>query len=85
MADKKVERLIRSSEEERPATHPQSLATPSESNMPGFPTHPDADAKAALLEKFKVREERFRADRGADEEATAAHSGGSEQEASMEE
>jgi hypothetical protein len=85
MADKKVERLIRSSEEERPATQPQSLATPSEPNLPGFPTRPDADAKAALLDKFKAREERLRADRGADVEAIANPSEESrEQEASVE-
>jgi hypothetical protein len=84
MADKKVERTIRPSEEERPATPPHTLNTPSEKGVIGVPHQVDQDAKAALLEKFRVREERLREGPGAEAAATVEADGG-EQEASMEE
>jgi hypothetical protein len=84
MADKKVERTIRPSEEDRPAIHPHSLITPGDKNGSGFPHPVDTDAKAALLEKFRVREELLREDPGEEATATPPADAG-EPEASMQE
>jgi hypothetical protein len=83
MADKKVERTVRPSEEDRPAKPPRTLATPGEKGGIAAPHQVDQDAKAALLEKFKVREERLREGSGAEAAATLEGDAGT-QEAPME-
>jgi hypothetical protein len=61
MADKKVERTVRSStEEEHPATHPQNPTAAPEKSGPNLPQKASEEARAALLEKFRGREDRLR-------------------------
>jgi hypothetical protein len=61
MADKKVERNIRSSEEERPITPSQKFqASTSDGGTLKVPEKTDSKARDALLDRFREREQRFR-------------------------
>lgn len=77
MADKKVERNIRSSEEERPATPAEKLqASLSDKNTLNMAQSARDRAKPALLDRFRDREERYRRDqatRAHEEETIAPH------------
>lgn len=69
MADKKVERNVRSSEEERPTTPTEKLQSSISKTGTLNASHAAADkAKSVLLDKFREREERYRR-----EQAAAAH------------
>lgn len=61
MADKKVERNVRSSDEERPTTPTEKLQSSiSKTGMLSM-AHRAADRdKSALLDRFREREERYR-------------------------
>ncbi len=61
MADKKVERNVRSSDEERPTTPTEKLQSSISKRGTIHTAHHTADkAKSTLLDKFREREERFR-------------------------
>ena len=60
MADKKVERNMRSSEEERPAAPTHALTSTAGQGPQNPKQQPNTDAKTALLERFREREERLR-------------------------
>lgn len=74
MADKKVERTVRSSaEEEHSAAHPQNPTAVPEKSGPNLPQKVSEEARAALLERFRGREDRLReAEAGPEAEAAAA-------------
>jgi hypothetical protein len=69
MSDKKVERNVRSSESERPISpNPVSSSAGKKSAPepePAAKTQPGGEAKTALLEKFREREERYRREQDA--------------------
>lgn len=61
MADKKVERNVRSSDEERPTTPTEKLQSSISKAGTINMAHLSADkAKSTLLDKFREREERYR-------------------------
>lgn len=71
MADKKVDRNVRSSEEERPVTPQEKLESSISKRGTLNMAKLAADkAKSALLDRFRQREERYRR-----EQASAAHGG----------
>jgi len=74
MADKKVERTVRSSaEEEHSATHPQNPTAAVEKNGPNLPQKVSEEARSVLLDKFREREDRLReAEAGPEAKATVA-------------
>jgi hypothetical protein len=80
MADKKVERTVRSSaEEEHSATHPQNPTVAVEKSGPNLPLKSSEEARAVLLERFREREDRLReAEAGPEAEAPAAEEAVSE-------
>jgi hypothetical protein len=87
MADKKVERNIRSSDEERPSTPSQKLqASISDGGTLNMAERPHNKAKAALLDRFREREQRFRRDQSdhAQAEAVPPTPGPTEREAQRE-
>ncbi len=77
MADKKVERNLRSSEEERPVTPSEKLqASLSDKNTLNMAQSAKDRAKPALLDRFREREERYRMEQAArahEEETPTAH------------
>ncbi|NLT35418.1 MAG: hypothetical protein GXX83_05930 [Gaiellales bacterium] len=77
MADKKVERNVRSSEEERPGTPAEKLqGSISDKNTLNMAQSARDRAKTALLDRFRDREERFRRDQAArarEEEPSIPH------------
>jgi len=63
MADKKVERNVRSSDEERPTTPTEKLQSSISKTGTLSMAQLAADkAKSALLDRFREREERYRRD-----------------------
>ncbi len=66
MADKKVERNVRSSDEERPTTPTEKLQSSISKAGTLSMAHLAADkAKSTLLDKFREREERYRREQSA--------------------
>ena len=74
MADKKVERTVRSStEEEHSAARPQNPTVAPEKSGPNLPQKASEEARAALLDRFRGREDRLReTEAGPEAEATVA-------------
>ncbi len=71
MADKKVERNVRSSDEERPTTPTQKMQSAlSKSGTLSMADTARDKAKSALLGRFKEREERFRQEQSRQAHAT---------------
>lgn len=66
MADKKVERNVRSSDEERPTTPQEKLeASISKTGTLNMSNLAADKARSALLDRFREREERYRREQAA--------------------
>lgn len=79
MADKKVERNVRSSDQERPSTPTQKMTAALSDAGTVNMAHAEHDkGKAALLDRFRDRDERYRQEQSAEalsaEAATGADS-----------
>jgi hypothetical protein len=72
MADKKVERNVRSSDEERPVTPTQKMQTAlSKTGTLSMADTSHDKGKAALLDRFRQREERYRKEQSLRAQAAA--------------
>lgn len=90
MADKKVERNVRSSDQERPSTPTQKMTAALSDSGTVNMAHAEHDkGKSALLDRFRDRDERYRQEQSAAalsaEAATGAAPTTSDDEAASEE
>lgn len=86
MADKKVERNVRSSDQDRPSTPTQKMTGAlSDGGTLNVAEAAHDRGKGALLDRFRERDERFRLAQSMSDKATRSSSRPGEAEASPEE